>query len=397
MRKTESEYEVKKIIRSELSSLKRGTHFYDWRTCTLLYERLSYVLDLIQTGIKDPTDGVELVVKFLNLDNYVCGRCDDSDGGLGYEFNSHAIDVLVPFAREYSDKNKLTEYVYELINEDDYGCHDGVLERVGEILPADKMRELLKRTYDRRYGSNYIYEELAYALNDAPLLISLVESREYGFREDDYKRVAWCYLKSGNLDDSFKWALKMQDASYGQEELLEEIYEKKGDKDSLKKLYEASYLRFPSEETEKKIISLSGETEFQRIKENKIEAIMASHSFSIHDMDFLLDKRLISEAELYLYNRRNMVNGEYFTLPFIKKIKMYCSPLTQTIICRVPLNYYLNNAKSKYYYSAARYLMYLAEISPLVDDWKGVQCHEDYYSELRQKHLRKRAFWAYFE
>ena len=80
-----------------------------------------------------------------------------------------------------------------------------------------------------------------------------------------------------------------------------------------------------------------------------------------------------------------------------EKLNATFYPVTQTIIIRVPLNYYLNNAKSKYYYYAAQHLMYLTEISFLIDDWKDVQCHDDYYSELRQKHYRKKAFWSYFE
>ena len=49
------------------------------------------------------------------------------------------------------------------------------MERIGEILPEDKIRELLNRKFNKQYSNDYIYQELAYALNDAPFLISLLE------------------------------------------------------------------------------------------------------------------------------------------------------------------------------------------------------------------------------
>lgn len=397
MKKEVTTDEIHQIIKAKLSSLKYSDRFYDWKTCPLLCEKISDLLELIRIGVKDPYEGVALIIQFLKLDKYILESCDDSDGGVGYEFNGHAIDVLIPFAKEYKDKDKLTETVYELINDDDYGCHSGVLERIGEILPEDKIRELLNRKFNKQYSNDYIYQELAYALNDAPLLISLLESKEYGFRDDDYRRIAKCYLESGNVDEALKWTLKISETSYGQEELLEKIYKRKGDTDSLKELYEESYLRFPTKETEKQLIALCGKAEFQKIKDKKIDAIKNSSIFSDGDMEYLLDQKLIDDAEEYLYIRRNKVDGVYLSSTFIKKVKKYCSPLSQTIICRVPLNYYLNKAKSKYYYYAAQYLKHLIKISDLVDAWKDVQCHEEYYSELCQKHYRKKAFWFYFK
>ena len=78
-------------------------------------------------------------------------------------------------------------------------------------------------------------------------------------------------------------------------------------------------------------------------------------------------------------------------------MRKLCSPLTQTIITRVPLEYFLNTGKSKYYEWAANYLESLAKIAVLIDDWKEVMPHNEYYEYLKQKHGLKRAFWKLVE
>ena len=85
--------------------------------------------------------------------------------------------------------------------------------------------------------------------------------------------------------------------------------------------------------------------------------------------------------------------GLYFDASDLKKIKKICSPLTQTIIIRVPLNYYLDNAKSKFYSTAAKHLKTLDNLAAEIKDWRGVEPHSEYKKKLEEKHSRKYAFW----
>ena len=110
-----------------------------------------------------------------------------------------------------------------------------------------------------------------------------------------------------------------------------------------------------------------------------------------------MENNLVDLAEEYILNRKEKIADKYFQSDFIKKIKKTCTPLVQTLVCRVPLNYYLDNAKSKYYSSAVKHLKFLCEISNKVIDWKGVQPHDVYFEELKKKHFRKHSFWSCFE
>ena len=135
---------------------------------------------------------------------------------------------------------------------------------------------------------------------------------------------------------------------------------------------------------------------FADILQTRVEQVMSSPSFSQDEFLFLMKKVNVESAEEYLLARKDKIDNQYFERPFLNQVKKKCSPLAQTVVFRVPLNFYLNNAKSKYYSTAANYLKYLIELSVKITDWKDVQPHWEYFQELHSKHYRKQAFWYYF-
>ncbi len=391
MRKDEVYEQIKKTI----ANLKKSRTFYDWRSRNELYRQLENILENIRTNIEDSEKGINLLVRFLSLDATCCNNCDDSDGGLGYEFNSHAMEVMTPFAQKFSDKDKLSEIIYELIQTNDYGCHDGVLRNITSLLPKEKIRELLTKDFKRIH----IKQDLAFALGDAPLFEKLLkENRPNGFSEYyDYAELAECYFVYGDFDKALHFTDLIPSHNSKKNDLYERIYLVNKNIDGLKNIYSENYMRYPSEETKNKIISLCGEAFFEELYKERIKSVIENSSFSESDMIFLMENNLVDQAEEYILNRKEKITDKYFQSDFIKKIKKTCSPLIQSLVCRVPLNYYLDNAKSKYYLSAAKHLKFLCEISNKVTDWKGVQPHDVYFEGLKKKHFRKHAFWSCFE
>lgn len=390
-----SRNDIYEDIKNEIASIKRSKRFYDWRTRGELYSKLGSILEAIELNISDSEQGIDLTRRFLLLDTSI--RCDDSDGGLGEIFNYDAVELLKKFAPAYLDKEKLEQIVYKLIEINDCGCHDGVLEEIREILPEKNIRSLMTKDFSR--DRNYIKPQMAFALKDAPLFEKLLtETRPNGFGNRDLIELSECWIACGDLGKALEYALKIDHSdSYKKEVILEEIYTKNGNTEALKDLCSKSFMRSPHDDTKDKIIKNFGEDFFSNLVEQRIKDVEKSEYFYQNEVFFLLKYKGAEAAEKYLFARRKKLEREYFQSDFIKMVKKEFSPLAQTIVLRVPLNYYLESANTKYYPTAAKHLKYLTEIAPLITDWRDVQPHNEFMEVIIAKHYRKKSFWRYFE
>ena len=392
-----SRNEVYDEIKNDMASIRKSKRFYDWYSSGELYSQLRNILEAIELNITDSEQGVDLMHKFLLLDEAVCDRCDDSDGGLGEIFNYEAVDLLKKFASSYTDKEKLEQIVYNLIETNDFGCHDGILNEIADILPEKNIRSLITKDFSR--NNDYIKPDMAFALKDAPLFEKLLaETRPDGFSRHDFIELAECWISYGDLNKALEYALKINHSdSYKKEVILEEIYTKNGNTEALKDLYSKSFMRYPDDDTKDKIIKNFGEDFFSTLVEQRIEDVEKNEYFSQEEVVFLLKYKGAEAAEKYLFARRKKLEKEYFQSDFIKMVKKEFSPLIRTIVLRVPLNYYLENANTKYYSTAAKHLKYLIEIAPEITDWQDVQPHDEFMEVIKSKHYRKKSFWKYFE
>ena len=383
-------------IKNDISAIKRSRRFYDWRSRGDLYYQLENILENIRINIRDAELAVKLLIKFFDLDSACCNNCDDSDGGLGYAFNRQAVEVFAQFAPDYPDKEKLTEIIYDLIEHNDYGCHDGVLEYISHLLPAENIRSLL----NKEYSHSYILPDLAYALNDAPLFEKLLqETRPNGFSKHDYYELAECYLSFGDADKALQFADQIDNTYYSYEscKIHEKIYLATNNKDALKNLYCESFFKAPNESDIEKIKALFGEEFFNNLAQQKLEEVHCSKGYKQTDFNFLLEYDTVENIENYILERKDELSGLYYEADDLKKIKKICSPLTQSIILRIPLNYYLDNARSKYYSSAAKHLKTLDALATEIKDWRGVEPHDEYKKKLYDKHYRKYSFWEKYK
>ncbi len=380
-------------IKADIAAIKKSRRFYDWRNRRELYEQLENILENISINIKDADSAVDLLVKFFALDEKCCNNCDDSDGGLGYEFNVAAIPIFTHFSQEYKDKEKLTQIIYDLLENNHYGCHDGILKHVGELLPQENIRTLMTR----KFSHDYILPDLAFAVNDAPLFEKLKrQMRPDGqLWGEAFYEVALCYLNYGDAKKALEFADEIDTNHWGyrKSEILETIYLKIDDKNALKNLYCENFFRSPSEDTAEKIKTIFGEDFFKTLAEQKKEEVHNSKQFSQKDFNFLIEYDTMENIENYIVQHNDNLYGLYFDASDLKKIKKICSPLTQTIIIRVPLNYYLDNAKSKFYSTAAKHLKTLDNLAAEIKDWRGVEPHSEYKKKLEENHSRKYAFW----
>lgn len=387
---------VYEAIKGDISAIKRNRNFYDWRNRGDLYYQLESILENIRLNVKDPELAVNLLIKFFALDATCCNCCDDSDGGLGYVFNSQAIEVFGQFAPAYLDKKKLTQIIYDLIEHNDYGCHDGVLENISLLLPPENIRSLL----DKEFSHSYVLPDLAFALNDANLFEKLLsESRPNGFSKHDYYELAECYLNSGDADKALQFADEIDNSYYEYENfrIHEKIYLATDNKNALKNLYCEAFFNSPTESAIERIKTVFGDDFFNTLAQQKLEEIHNSQDYSQTDFNFLMVYDSADNIENYVIDRKDKLSGVYYESEELKKIKKICSPLTQTIIFRIPLNYYLDNAKSKYYSSAAKHLKTLDALASEITDWRGVEPHSEYKKKLYEKHYRKYSFWEKYK
>lgn len=125
--------EIFELVLQKIDTLMKTIPYMDRNNQDAVYDKLLEVLTLIKENVQNAEDAIVLLYHFMQLDEVCCENID-TDGFLEMAFLDHATDLFVHYAELYQDKNKLTEIVNNLIQNDDYGCRSGIAEKKENIL-----------------------------------------------------------------------------------------------------------------------------------------------------------------------------------------------------------------------------------------------------------------------
>ncbi len=120
-----------KLFKTKLSQIKRRTSFVDWNEGAAFAFELRELLSLLN-DVKNPDVGLELVSLFLEADQSIFERCDDSNGEIGGVYEYEAANLFVDFANRCTDKQKVIDYVIKLNQDDGYGVRQFTFDRANE-------------------------------------------------------------------------------------------------------------------------------------------------------------------------------------------------------------------------------------------------------------------------
>ncbi len=396
-------------LKSRITALKRSRRFVPWRYSSELAGELRELLQEVAEAVDDPRKGAELLFDFYETDCAIFDHCDDSGGHVGDVYRCDAQDLFVRYAQACEDKEWLAVRVFGLMEADDYGVRDALLEVAPRYLSKVQIHGLVARMRSadnglpkdkRGFKWRVDIELLARAMKDGALFAEARLSYPGPLHSSTCVDIADVYLSGGDAKSALEWLEKIpagdHHRDYERDELLAGVFAALGDRGKQTEVVWRIFRRHRSAGTLASLLALVGEKARGKIVADEARLILADPGFVCADARFLADAGLGAEAEAYLVARAEDIDGDYYPglLPLAEAMLGARRPLAASVIYRALTDSILARARSKIYGHAVRYLRKLGQFSKSVDDWRGLPDHATYLGMLRSRHARKSAFWS---
>lgn len=408
-RMTASPTENTKRFKAKLAALKRARRFIDWRGASGFAHELEDMLADLETGVDDPEAGVEMVAAFFEADQHIFEQCDDSSGSVGDVFRCAACDLFVHYASRCKGKARLVDRLLELYEHDDYGIRDVLIDAAHRFLPKESLHDLADRlwkhsekerqhTYEARHWLLGV-ELVARQLKDAALYERAQRMAWPELSTSAHIDIARAYLEAGDPKTALSRLEHVQDETFrssDRDDLLLAIYRKLGDTNKAAEVAWRIFHSHRSKDTLKTLLSVIGKDERELVIEGETRNILASARLSHSDAEFLIESGRIDEAEAYLMDHADELDGNRYTslLPLAESMEKNGRWLAASLIYRALLNSIMARAVSKYYHHGIKYLKKLDKVAGKINAWREFGDHESYKAALRRDHGRKTSFWA---
>ena len=399
-------------FKKKLSGLKHSRRFVDWRGAAGFSRELEMLLQDLKSGVDDPITGVELVAAFYEADSTIFEMCDDSGGNIGDVFRYDAKELFVDYASRCSDKDKIADIILKVNQKDNYGIRDTLIDCAGQCLPESVIRTMiaiLQKWADKEadeYGKSHhlrSIESLARQIKDAKLF---EKTRIASWGKPSTAAlidIARVYLESGEVDTAHSWLKKIPEGetfqAYERDKLLEEIYQKQGDSEKLTALLFHKFRSYHSVDTLQALLDVIGHDKRDDVISDEIEQILKTDRLRESDAEFLIAVGKIDEAEQYLLQRADQLDGNHYgsLLSLAEAMAIKNRYLVTSLIFRSLLISILDRGYTKAYPHGIRYLKKLDKLAASVADWKDFNHHEAFKDRIYQNHGRKHSFWSKYE
>lgn len=403
-------------FRKTLSGWRRSTKFYGYREASEFGHMLDGWLDQVARELlpKDPPAALALFEAFIEADAAWFDRADDSDGVIGDAVRAACRHWLQAAARYETPRNVWPERPLKLYEADQYGARDELLRSASLLLDESAQRGLVARlelqlaqAMDASprgqsppvgvFRISGALSLLAESLRDPDIQVRA--SLRYSPNPNPVQRQAFAraYLDADRPADALTW---LQDAwghlDDSRQDLLAEALERLG------RFEESSPIR------QRMFERTLSDFYFQRWLEHlseaaRPEAVAHARQLALRHDDLTAAATLLlrlgdaDAAEARLLAEPGHIDGNDYgrLVPLAKAFRADESPRGETVVYRALLKGILDRAYARAYGHAARYWARLGEIAGSGVNLLPLPSHEDFEAEIRARHGRKAAFWAY--
>ena len=399
-------------FREKLSKLKHSRYFVDWREALSFSRELEALLQDLKAGVSDPLTRVKLVSAFYETDKSVFENCDDSSGHVSGVYNFDAKELFVEYASQCKEKDKVAEILLGLLQNDEYCVRGVLIDCAADCLPETTIRSMITKLqnlagnendeYRRRDNLGFV-ESLARQIKDAELFAKTRVASRGEPTPADHVDIARVYLEGGDVHTAHSWLKKIPDddisQEYEREKLLLQIYKQLGDDKKLAALLYKQFKNYRSTEQLQELLNVVGEDKRDDVILTETAEILADSSFRSSNADFLTSIGKIDEAESYLLDRADQIDGDLYLslLPLAQTMETEERSIAASVIYRSLLNSILDRGFTKAYSYGAQYLKKLDTMAASITDWGNFEIHDVYKGRIYEAHKRKRSFWPKYE
>lgn len=396
-------------FKGAVSKLKRSRRFVRWGESAAFARELGDLLQDLKAGVDDPRAGAELVAAFYETDTATLGRCDDSSGHVGDVYRHDARILFVDYASQCGDKEWLAGVVLGLYRHDDYGVRDTLIDCAAEYLPEPIIRTMISlfqrlaekesEEYKRRHWLRAV-ESLARQIKDASLFERTRIAAWGSLSTAACVDIARVHLECGDVGSALSWLGRIpQEERFlapERDRLLLDIYGRLGDAENQSEVAWRIFRRHRAGDSLDGLLAVVGDNQKAAVIAGEVDAILEEDALSLSDAEFLVEVGRIDEAEDYLLDRAERLDGDryWILLPLAETMEAEGRLLAASVVYRALIASILGKARSKTYPHAVRYLKALDRLALSVSGWRDFEDHNAYSERLRREHGRKTSFWS---
>lgn len=398
-------------FRAGLAAVKRRRRMFWGRDARELAGELAGLLaDLRDAGVEGRL-GVDLVAAFMRADRHVFEHCDDSSGYVGDVFRGDARRLFREFAGRCDDTAYLADLVFDLVCDDGYGVRDGLLKDVAQYLPEAVIRRIIVRFHGQAGTSDsYVgrmalifVAELARQIGDVDLFERATIERYGAVHPGAALDIAAMHIEHGDPRAGMAWLARIPDDDgykrSDRDELMFDALGRLGMSAAQIDLAWAMLRRGRGPAALDQLISLIGEENRAAVIDGEATLILAGPGFQFSDLTFLINQGRFDDAETYLRDHVEQVDGwQYeFLTPLATTMRRQGRHFGASLIYRALVESILERATYNAYSHGARYLRFLDQMSASVSDWRGLPDHATWFAAIHAAHARKSSFWARYQ
>ncbi len=427
---------VAREIRKRLALIARSSGFVDWQNRRALVDDLQIqrraVIDKVAK--RDPSEGLELMWRFMALADSIFERCDDSSGTVIGVFDNAANDLGEIAKAAKPDPETLADDAFRALIDNGYGQYDSLIHVLTSALGQKGLehlkqriiglsKELVRKPSDQErrvigYGSDGpVYtDEVDEQFQTRTVHLALMKIADaqgdvdaYIAQYDEQTRkvpniatqIARRLLATERADealqtldtaehkrDSCPWpTFEWVDARIDVLDALGRGDEAQADRwsffeRSLSIPHLRAYLKrlpdFDDVEAEKRAL------DYAQGYECPLEALSFLVSWPALDR----------AAALTIRQAEDLDGNHYEILTPTAEAMAGKHPLAATLVLRSMIDFALTHRRSSRYKHAARHLIDCSSLASAIDDFGAYEAHDAYEARLRREHGRKSSFWG---
>jgi len=210
--------------------------------------------------------------------------------------------------------------------------------------------------------------------------------------------IAKAYLDAGDAKTALSWVEQAQNEN-GSDKLLLAIYRELGDQDKAAEVAWQTFRRCHCDYYLADLLSVIGQDQREQVVADETQIILSSGHFSNIDVEFLVTVGRIDEAERYMLDNANKLDGCSYSslLTIARSMESNNRWLIASVIYRALLDSILARGYAKAYHHGIDYLRSLDNLAGNISDWGEFSDHITYKTSLRKAHARKSSFWPVYD
>ncbi len=233
--------EIVTSFKRTFTQLRSQEYWIEWDETSAFAQRLLTMCNQLGASAIDAATGFALVVEFIECDEHIMERCDDSDGEVGDVFTGCLTDLFHTFAKDVEDRDLVMDTLITLTEDDQYGMRGMLVEGSHKSLSDEEMRALVVRLKamieaaneeDNHYSTRVMIQSLAKQLGDI-VLYEESTLKMYGYLSDEsLLTLAHLHITHQEYDAALKRLKDIKEGYHSKRNELErEVHQRLGNKE----------------------------------------------------------------------------------------------------------------------------------------------------------------------